>query len=77
MKSKNSKLFKCLQLVQCEIKFIFQFFSCLNNRIKPERLIELTVNGNSAIMMSLQMGYESFRAQIDLTSKTPIFEALL
>ena len=74
MKSKNSKLFKCLQFVQCETKFIFQFFGGINNRIKPERSIELTVNGNSTIMMPLHMGYESFRAQVDLTARTPICE---
>ena len=46
MKSKNSKLFKCLQFVQCETKFIFKFFGWVNDRIEPKRSIELTVDWN-------------------------------
>ena len=49
MKSKNNLLFKSLQPTQSMKKFIFDFIGEVDNRIKPKRPIELTVDRGTQI----------------------------
>ena len=60
MKSKNNLLFKCIQCATSMEKLIFEFIGEVDNRIKPKRPIEMTVDGDHAVMMLLHMGIEGF-----------------
>ena len=60
MKSKNNLLFKSFQPTQSMKKFIFDFIGEVDNRIKPKRSIEITVDRDHAVMVILLMGNEGF-----------------